>query len=1355
MDKTSIRQKTRSNLILYSAVIIISISAFVIAYFRLISSLSKALAPESSKSIFVNMPSLQNFKQNDILPNGQLTALLPTEKISAIFNNKLMNRQVNQQVTLPLPNYAPGQIILKLKKGKTLSNIENLFKKHNIKSTKKILDIENNVDFQQKLQELNTQLLELKKGNDLSANLSLLAQKEKDIQEEIIYYQDLFNKLQERQERTDGFEGDTMTAGAQELENIFLVELENKKADVKKIIKDYQNNPDIEYAEPNYLATIQFVPNDPLYTQQWSHNNSNTPNGWDIHKGSPKTIIAIIDTGVDYTHEDLAANIWRGRYGNPGYDFVDINTADYINAGFELIAEEDYIVPDQDPKDLNGHGTHVAGIAAAVGDNGIGVAGVCFKCKILPVRAGFSIKYGGAIFGALEYDDIANAIIWATNNGADIINMSFGSYENSSLLQYAINYALSKGVVLVAAAGNTMSDQKFYPAAYNKVIAVAAQASDNRKSFYSNYGSWVTVIAPGGDSWKNDGLILSTALKTGGQISDPSGYKAEQGTSMASPYVAGMVGLILSKYPSRKQSEVINILKITSKSLNETDYDVGFGKIDVYDALSVRSVSKAIAEITFPAKDGWISDGKNTVLEIKGTVKGQSYTVELGTNTYPIDWTLVGSGRKNINNGTLANIPLSSLSEGIYTIRVKVYDSKGFSIDRRVFVIYKGRQQGFPIETLDQLSNFFQPFSADLNGDGYEEILVGGGFTWPGNPDYYPNGKLHILKYNGTYLDNWPVNNLLGMPEFTSSAGNLDSDPNDKEVAISANRWFWDNNYNNSGLYIFKNNGNLINKVNFGSDNSYSLPVLSDLNQDGKTEIIFTTSPLNSSDRFTLHVVNNNGIELLSKNFFGDPRGWYNITVADLNGDSKKEIAMQVIKRDSSYNPYIAQIYILDSNLNTLYFKEWSSPDSSVMRPGTSNIIAADKNNDGKYELYFVVYKTYLYPNHLNSQAFLYTINFKGNNPSLELIKTFNSIGQIDHISAGDINRDSILDIVTIAQSFRHPTSFRSIAGLALLITSIDGRIILDSGISNIGGYNSILNVTSPTIIGDINGDTYPDILFAGTIINPENYFYKSLLYAVNRNGFVLPGFPKLIKPGLSYASTPLLGDFDKDNKVEIALFEAGGRVIDVLNFDVLYDKQNSSWRMYAANSNHDGVYYLSGNVLPPGQQPSGSLSCSASGPYSTFINYSYTNATDASLFRYDTFLYNLGSGSNSNVLSDTGLSPNTTYTYYLRNGTSVNSSLLAQTSCVTNSLNNTSYSLTVQKQGNGTVFGQGISCGGDCWENYLAGQEVSLMATPASGYILDRWQNCTRIENEICKVIMDSNKTISVYFKRSRSYGR
>lgn len=1260
------KQRTKTPVILYSAVVIVSISAFVITYFRLISSLSKALVAENTKSIFVNMPP-KDFRQN--ATDRRLITFLPPKDGALVNFDKLMNiRQANQQLTLPIPNYVPGQIIIKLKKGKTLNDIENLLRKYNIKSTKEILNID--INLQQKLQELNTQMLELKKGNDLAANLSFLAQQEKNIQEEITYYQDLFNKLQERQQRVEIEEGDMVVAKIPELENIRLLELENNKADIKKIIEDYKNNPDVEYAEPNYLATIQFIPNDPLYSQQWAHNNSNTPDGWDIHNGSPKTIIAIIDTGVDYTHEDLASNIWKDRYRNPGYDFVDINTAQYINSGFELIANEDYVVPDQDPKDLNGHGTHVAGIAAAVGNNGIGVTGVCFKCKIMPVRAGFSIKYGGGIYGVLEYDDIANAIRWAVNNGADIINMSFGSYENSYLLQDAINYALSKGVILVAAAGNEMSDQKFYPAAYDKVIGVAAHASDNRKSFYSNYGSWVTVMAPGGDSWKNDGLILSTAIKTGGQISDPSGYKAEQGTSMASPYVAGMVGLILSKSPSIKQSEVANILKISSESLNETDYDIGFGKINVFNALTVQSPTKATAEITYPVKGGWVSDGKNTILEVKGTVRGQSYTVELGTNTYPADWTLVSSGNKKINKGTLANIPLANLSEGIHTIRVKAYDSKGFSIDRRAFVVYKDRLQGFPIETLDQLSNFFQPTSVDSDGDGYEEILIGGGFTWPGNPTYYPNGKLHILKHNGTYLNNWPVDNLRGIPEFTSSAGNLDGNPNDKEIVISANRWFYDYDYSNSGLYIFKSNGNLINKVSFGSDNNYSVPVLSDLNQDGQMEIILTTSPLNSSDRFTLHVLNNNGIELLSKNFLGDHRGWYNITAADLKGDSKKEIALQVIKRDSNYNPYVAQIYILDSNLNTLYFKEWSSSSSSVMRPGISNIIAADKNNDRKYELYFVAYKEYLYPNHLNSQAFLYTIDFKNNNPSLELIKTFNSIGQISQISAGDFNKDSILDIVAIAQSFRHPTSFRSIAGIALLITSIDGRTLLDSGISNVGGVEpaSIFG-GSPLIIGDIDGDTYSDILFTATAINPDNYFYKSLFFAFDYRGLILPGFPKLIKAGLSYASAPVLGDFDRDNKIEIALFHSGGTVIDVFNFDGLYNKQNSPWPMYGSNSYHDGVYNLTNSTPPPPSQPSGSLSCYATGPYSISIDYRYTNATDASLFRNIIFLYNLGSGNKSNVLSDTGLTPNTTYTYYLRNGTSVNSPLLAQTSCTTQRL--------------------------------------------------------------------------------------
>jgi len=162
---------------------------------------------------------------------------------------------------------------------------------------------------------------------------------------------------------------------------IYRVEFEDKDVNVEAAATEYAKDPNIEYAEPNSLDRTYYVPNDPRYIEQWAHQNTHAEPGWDMERGDPNITIAIVDTGIDYNHEDLRDNIWYDEQGKPGKDFVDIVTEQYTAAGYQLVPGEDYTVVDDDTSDYNGHGTHCAGIAGAVGGNGIGVAGVCHNCK--------------------------------------------------------------------------------------------------------------------------------------------------------------------------------------------------------------------------------------------------------------------------------------------------------------------------------------------------------------------------------------------------------------------------------------------------------------------------------------------------------------------------------------------------------------------------------------------------------------------------------------------------------------------------------------------------------------------------------------------------------------------------------------------------------------------------------------------------------------------------------------------------------------------------------------------------------------------------------------------------------------
>ncbi|MBM6618068.1 S8 family peptidase [Bacillus suaedaesalsae] len=308
-----------------------------------------------------------------------------------------------------------------------------------------------------------------------------------------------------------------------------------KVKDVEKALKKLEKDPNVEYAEPNYIFNATWTPNDTYYNgYQYGIKTTYTNLAWDVTRGSSGQEIAILDSGVDYTHPDLDGKTIRG------YDFVD---GDYY------------------PMDLNGHGTHVAGIAAAETNNGTGIAGTAPNTKILAVRV---LDANGS--GSLA--NIANGIRYAADAGAEVINMSLGCDCSTTTLQDAVNYAYNKGVVLVAAAGNDNVSTTFEPASYTNVIAVGAVDSSNRKASFSNYGTWVDVVAPGVD-------IASTY--------PGNRYVYLSGTSMASPYVAGLAALL--KGQGRSNVQVRQAIELTADPVSGTGSNSRYGIINSNDAV--------------------------------------------------------------------------------------------------------------------------------------------------------------------------------------------------------------------------------------------------------------------------------------------------------------------------------------------------------------------------------------------------------------------------------------------------------------------------------------------------------------------------------------------------------------------------------------------------------------------------------------------------------------------------------------------------------------------------------------------------------------------------------------------------
>ncbi|MDW7657917.1 MAG: S8 family peptidase, partial [Bacillota bacterium] len=341
---------------------------------------------------------------------------------------------------------------------------------------------------------------------------------------------------------------------------------------VKDKVQEYARRPDVVYAEPNYYAQAYAVPNDSLYQYQW--NFADPANGgigmaaaWDQSTGAGVTV-AIIDTGIAYEN-----------YGN----FVQAPDL----AGTTFVAGFDFVNNDNHPNDDNSHGTHVAGTVAQSTNNSIGVAGIAYNAALMPVKV--LDKRGSG-----SYTNIANGIMWAADHGANVINMSLGGPVPALVLEEALAYAYGKGVTIVAAAGNDGTGTVGYPAAYDDyVIAVGATRLDKQLAYYSNWGTSLDLVAPGGDvnvdqnsDGYGDGILQNTFNPSTKRVGDFS-YYFFQGTSMASPHVAGVAALIISKGIATSPADVQKVLQDTAVDLGKEGRDdsFGYGLIDAAAAL--------------------------------------------------------------------------------------------------------------------------------------------------------------------------------------------------------------------------------------------------------------------------------------------------------------------------------------------------------------------------------------------------------------------------------------------------------------------------------------------------------------------------------------------------------------------------------------------------------------------------------------------------------------------------------------------------------------------------------------------------------------------------------------------------
>lgn len=424
---------------------------------------------------------------------------------------------------------------------------------------------------------------------------------------------------------------------------------------VDDIIKELESNQAIEYAEKVPLLKHCLTPNDPSYNSstQWGLFKINAASAWNVTTGSNSVIVAIVDDAVQTNHPDLTSNIWVNT------DEIASNSNDDDNNGFDddrLGADVTGVTNSPNPPNNSfDHGTHVAGIVGASTNNSIGVASIGFNIKIMAVK---STTQATLVTHGYE------GIVYAADNGAHVINMSWGSSSFSTSGQTIINYALSKGCILVAAAGNDDVSTTFYPAGYNGVVSVASTSTTDAKSSFSNYGSWVDVSAPGSS-------IYSTI--------PGSSYGYKSGTSMASPMVAGLMGLVKSVNPSMPNSAVINCVLTTADNINSVNPSyigqLGSGRINAFAAVNCASATLSLPPVAeFTSNYTTIPAGANVTFTDQSTYNPTSWS-----------WTFTGGTPGTFNGQNPPAITYNT--PGTYTVSLTATNANGNDVETKTAYI--------------------------------------------------------------------------------------------------------------------------------------------------------------------------------------------------------------------------------------------------------------------------------------------------------------------------------------------------------------------------------------------------------------------------------------------------------------------------------------------------------------------------------------------------------------------------------------------------------------------------------------------------------------------------------------------
>jgi hypothetical protein len=949
------------------------------------------------------------------------------------------------------------------------------------------------------------------------------------------------------------------------LRHIYLAHLPAGVSPVE-VCKQLQSDPAIKWVEPNYYYRCQLTPDDTYYSStgswgqeyrdMWGLHAINPENAWDQTQGD-NIIVAVIDTGIDYNHEDLYRdlntngcldpgeqyNVWinagEDLNGNGVVDPNDFNGKDDDGNGFiDDIRGWNFIANSSNPTDDHGHGTHCAGIIAAVGNNSMGILGVAPLARIMVIKSLNKNGEGTAT-------QLANGIIYAVNNGAHVLSNSWGGGGASQLITEAIEYARNQNRVVVVAAGNDgLNVALWSPANIRGVLTVAALEPSLKRASFSNFGSVVDFLAPGVD-------VLSlraagTDMYGDGKHFVPAGdlnakYYRANGTSMACPFVSGVSALLLGQNPSLTETSVRRALAASAGPVGVTDVYVGTGLVDAEVALDIaEQVSDVNAAIDQP-QDDLEPFATNKGLDILGTADGDSYLLEFGEGYYPNIWTTISTGT-SVTNGLLGTLDLSD-KQGPYHIRLTVSDGTQTAIEHTVFWAEPDLHPGWPVRLGGSVFRFggfilgtsFNATPADADRDGSDEIFL------------CSSGNTFGLRGDGTILPGWPSTQLKE-PAYASNAAlpgpSVADVGNDGNVEILWTlRDYWPDYYGSpSTVWCF--NGKKLDGSNMSSfpqqaieepSNAFNMPfVLADLDGNGTLEAVAAHTKGNNFNYYRISAFAHSGSRLFTHDFPDSNESVYSLSFGDIDADGQKDIvAVSKVGYES------IRLHILDKNgseqpgypivLRNLNNEDISAPP-----------FLADLDADGDMEI--VVGTS-------GSQSYIQCYHHDG-----RLVAGFpapigNYDTQIFSYSVGDINGDGRLEIIVLA-------NYRLISGTyRVYVIRLNGTVL--------PGFPFDVQEwpTGAPAVVDVDNDGRQDICFTT---------FSGSVYACSGDGQLVPHFPKK----MSFASTSgvSVGDVDGDGLFELITATMIGHVY-VWDLPTPAEPGNTDWPMRHVNPLNTNVF--------------------------------------------------------------------------------------------------------------------------------------------------------------------------------------